>query len=86
MVTIATVCQSKVCLILLLGGICNEAKTISVQLKEKKKILERETTLSEIPIISPRLIFVQKTFLLGLFSGELIIAGDYYLEEFCVSK
>ena len=36
MVTIATVCQSKVYLILFLDGICNEAKTTSVQLKEKK--------------------------------------------------
>ena len=36
MVTIATVCQSKMSLMLLLDGLCNEAKTISVQLKEKK--------------------------------------------------
>ena len=34
--TIATVCQSKVPLMLLLDGLCNGAKTISVQLKEKK--------------------------------------------------
>ena len=36
MVTIATVCQSKVSLMLLLDGLCNGAKPISVQLKEKK--------------------------------------------------
>ena len=34
--TIATVCQSKVSLMLLLNGLCNGAKTISVQLKGKK--------------------------------------------------
>ena len=45
MVTIATVCQSKVSLILPLDGLCNGAKTISVQLKEKKFILEWKTTL-----------------------------------------
>ena len=36
MVTIATVCQSKVSSVLLLDGLCNGAKTISVQRKEKK--------------------------------------------------
>ena len=40
----------------------------------------------EIPIISPGLIFVQKAFLLGLFSGELIFGRAYYWREFCVSK
>ena len=40
----------------------------------------------EIPIISPGLMFVQKTFLRGLFSGELIFGGAYYWKEFCVSK
>ena len=40
----------------------------------------------KIPIISPRLIFVQKAFLLGLFSGELIFGGACYWKEFCVSK
>ena len=37
-------------------------------------------------IISPGLIFVQKAFLLGLFSGERIFGGAYYWKEFCVSK
>ena len=37
-------------------------------------------------IISPGLIFVQKAFLLGLFSGELIFRGACYWKEFCVSK
>ena len=32
----------------------------------------------KIPIISPVLIFVQKAFLLGLFSRELIFGGAYY--------
>ena len=32
----------------------------------------------KIPIISSGLIFVQKAFLLGLFSGELIFGGAYY--------
>ena len=40
----------------------------------------------KIPIISPGLIFVQKAFLLGLFSGELIFGGAYYRNEFSVSK
>ena len=30
------------------------------------------------PIINPGLIFVQKAFLLGLFSGDLIFGGAYY--------
>ena len=45
MVTIATVCQSKVSLMLQLDGLCNGAKAISVQLKEKKFIPEWKTTL-----------------------------------------
>ena len=40
----------------------------------------------KIPIISPGLIFVQKDFLLGLFSGELIFGGAYYWRKFGVSK
>ena len=36
--------------------------------------------------MSPGLIFVQKAFLLGLFSGELSFGGAYYWKEFCVSK
>ena len=40
----------------------------------------------KIPIISPRLIFVQKPFLLGVFSGELIFGGAYCWKEFCISK
>ena len=43
-------------------------------------------TYRKIPIISPGLIFVQKAFLLGLYSGELIFGGAYYCREFCVSK
>ena len=39
----------------------------------------------KISIISPGRIFVQKAFLLGLFSGELIFGGAYYWKEFCVS-
>ena len=35
----------------------------------------------KIPIISPGLIFVQKAFLVGLFSGELIYGGAYYWKE-----
>ena len=47
MVTIATVCQSKVSSMLLLDGLCSGAKTISVQLKEKKNFIpEWKTTLS----------------------------------------
>ena len=40
----------------------------------------------KIPTISPGLVFVQKAFLLGLFSGELIFGGAYYWKEFCASK
>ena len=36
--------------------------------------------------MSPRIIFVQNAYLLGLFSGELIFGGAYYWREFCVSK
>ena len=36
--------------------------------------------------MNPGLIFVQKAFLLGLFSGELIFGGAFYRKEFCVSK
>ena len=36
----------------------------------------------KIPIISPGLIFVQKAFLLGWFSGELIFGGACYRKEF----
>ena len=42
--------------------------------------------INVLSIISPGLIFVQKAFLLGLFSGELIFGGAYYWKEFCVSK
>ena len=49
------------------------------------KHLERHI-YGKIPIISPGLIFVQKAFKLGLFSGELIFGGAYYWKEFCVSK
>ena len=37
-------------------------------------------------LISPGLIFFQKAFLLGLFSGELLFAGAYYWKAFCISK
>ena len=40
----------------------------------------------KIPIISPGLIFVQKAFLMGLFSGELNFGGTYYWRAFCISK
>ena len=46
MATIATACQSKVQLILLLDGLCNGAKTISVQLKEKNSF-SRDQRFSE---------------------------------------
>ena len=38
--------------------------------------------------MSPGVILVQKGFLLGLFSGELIFGGAfvYYWKEFCISK
>ena len=40
----------------------------------------------KIPIMSPGLTFVQKAFLLGLFSGELIFGGASYRKEFCIPK
>ena len=43
-------------------------------------------TYRKIPMISPGLIFVQKAFLVGLFSGDLIFGGAYYWKEFCISK
>ena len=47
---------------------------------------EENTDYRKIPITSPRLIFVQKAFFLGLFSGELIFGEAYFWNEFCVSK
>ena len=40
----------------------------------------------KIPVISPDLIFVQKSFLLGIFWGEPIFGGVHYWKEFCVAK
>ena len=37
-------------------------------------------------IISPGLMFVQKAFLVGFFSRELIFRGAYYWREFCILK
>ena len=37
-------------------------------------------------IISPGLIFVQKAFLLALFSAELVFGGACYRKEFCISR
>ena len=45
MVAIATVCQAKVSLMLLLDGLCNGAKTISVQLEDKKNYYRLEDHL-----------------------------------------
>ena len=42
----------------------------------------RPIVYRKIPIISPGLIFVQKGFLLGLFSGELIFGGACYRKNF----
>ena len=40
----------------------------------------------KIPIISPGPIFVQKAFLMALFSGELIFGAAYYWKAFYVSE
>ena len=40
----------------------------------------------KIPIMYPGHVFVQKAFLMGIFSGELIFGGPYYQREVCVSK
>ena len=59
------------------------------RIRQEAKILFckfNKSNTRKIPIISPGLIFVQKAFLLGLFSGELIFGGAYYWKEFCVSK
>ena len=48
-----------------------------------------QTMYLKIPIISPgcpSLLYVQKAFSLGLFSGELISGGAHYWREFCVSQ
>ena len=52
------------------------------------KLAGEQMKYRKIPIISPGLIFVQKAFLLDLWSGELIFefGGAYYWREFCVSK
>ena len=38
-------------------------------------------TYRKIPIIRPGLIFVQKAFLVGLISGELIIGGNFEFQS-----
>ena len=43
---------------------------------------ERRTYYSKIPIISSRFIFIQKAFLVGLFSGGLIFEGAFYWRDF----
>ena len=48
--------------------------------------LDLKIIYREIPIIIPGLVFVQKAFLTGLFSGELFFGGGYYRKEFCFSK
>ena len=45
--------------------------------KTLKKLIPQES-YRNIPIISPGLIFVQKAFLVGLFSGKLIFGGACY--------
>ena len=52
-------------------------------------LYKRERTLTWHTVKSDNnrwLIFVQKAFLPGLFSGELIFGGAYYWKEFCISK
>ena len=49
-------------------------------------LLSQQEEYRRNPIISPWLLFVQKAFLRGLFSGELIFGGAYYWREFCISK
>ena len=53
---------------------------------EIRSILPAGLKYRKIPIISPGLILVQKAFLLGLISGELIFRGPCYWKEFCISK
>ena len=53
---------------------------------ERLKYLNVNNNCRKIPIISPGLMFVQKAFLLGLFSGELIFGEAYYWKDFCVLK
>ena len=57
-----------------------------ITLDKKLTIMARQSSYRKIPTISPGLIFAQKAFSLGLFSGELIFRGAYYWKEFCVSK
>ena len=46
-----------------------------------------ESKYRKIPIISPADVFVQKAFLVGVFSGSRpIFAWEYYRREFCASK
>ena len=60
--------------------------SFSILHKFKLQTWRKLSEYRKIPIISPGLLFVQKAFLLGLFSGELIFGGAYYWKEFCVSK
>ena len=48
----------------------------------EKVVLKKVKEYRKISIISPGLIFVQKAFLMGLFSGELNFRGIYYWMEF----
>ena len=45
------------------------------------KLLLDPVIYRKIPIISPGLIFVQMAFLVGLFSGDLIIGRDFAFQN-----
>ena len=78
-----------------IGAFCVKARAISTILTKISEVKfwqqslfgheHPEVRYRKIPI-SPGLIFVQKAFLLGLFSGKLIFGGAYYWREFCISK
>ena len=61
-------------------------RTLILRIYFQKKIKINHINYPKIPIISPGLTFVQKAFLVGLFSGEINFGGAYYWSEFCVSK
>ena len=44
-------------------------------------VIHTPTTYHKFPLISRGLIFVQRAFLLGLFSGELIIGGNFAFQN-----
>ena len=65
---------------------CKHVKFVNANTEMVSGFTKKSAKYGKCPIISPGLTFVQKAFLLGLFSGKPIFGGAYYWKDFCVSK